>query len=323
MSNIAISNRQLKQRINSTRKDLFKSIKNISPLFEIQVKEILYKKIESENGKPRLFEILPWLYQDIVKLDDSIVKDIAKNWLALYLYVSFVDDCVDNHNTINIKNILGASLLAQTGLINLFKIVQGTEYEAIFNKALHDSVKGESLDLIQNSNWKPTKEKLNSIIGKNKILLTCAVAFTASLPEKSNILIDITNKILSLTQQLDDLTDHIPDYENKNYTMLLSHPYFQEDGLSNEQLLEKLIVCGTLKSTVNDICSTLNELSIFMKANNCDNNLFSTFVSKTNSKIQKLRRCLESTIILNEEIQNKEIAITKINRYLNDIYMHT
>jgi len=251
--------------ILSVRYDLFSFLRSKSDRIATAAEIILEKKIVSTDniGFPHLFEIFPWLLSDLTNLDYSKSKEISINWLALYLYVSFLDDHLDNCSNINPDEFIAASVLAQTGLINLFKIVNNTRYEDIFNECLIHSAKYELQDVIEQALVSNDSfAKSESASGKNAILLACAGAIAASNEKDSDFIIEITRELLLCVQLLDDISDLEEDFKLGNITIPLND-FIREvkpSYLSKNTMLEFMLQSKSLFKVLDRIEISLTKV---------------------------------------------------------------
>lgn len=249
-------------QILSARNSLFSSLKATSDSLAIAAERILERKINSKNEKslPHLFEIYPWLLKDLTNLDFGKAHAISVNWLALYMYVFFLDDHLDLKTKIEPDEFLAASVLAQMSVINLFKIVDNTKYENLFRDSLIRSAKYELKDVIEqtlvcNDNF----SKSESASGKNSILLACASAVAASTGKDSDFIIDLSRELLLSIQLLDDLTDIEEDIVQGNITIPLNifGSKLAKTSLDRNEIITLMLQSKSLYNTIERIESSL------------------------------------------------------------------
>jgi len=293
----------------------------------------LEKKILSTNNKgvPHLFEIFPWLLRDLTNLDHSKSREISINWLALYLYVSFLDDHLDKGSNINPDEFIAASVLAQTSLINLFKIVDNTKYEDLFKECLIRSAKFELQDVIEQSLvYNDSFTKSESASGKNAILLACAGAIAASNEKDSDFIIEITRELLLCVQLLDDITDFEEDFRQGNITIPLND-FFREikpSNFSKNTMLEFMLQSDSLFKILDRIEISLTKVVDLIHT--CCLNIHQTnpalqyFLAMLN-KVSQLKLYIESIEGSFENLSTniKETIRTEFESKLIEIYCHT
>jgi len=250
--------------VNSVRTELLKGVKSKSPDFHDGIVNILNRIANKGYGKslPNLFEIFPWVLRDITDLDYHRTHEISVNWLALYLYVSLVDDYLDLKIEILPNELLGSSFLATDGLIKLFKIVNGTQYEKTFTDSLFSSARFQLSDVVNQSiSYNDSFTKAESASGKNTILLACAGVVAASCKNNSQFVIELTEKLLLAIQLLDDLADFEEDLLRNNITIILNGlddiSVAQNEPITRYEILYKLISTGALWNVVSKIESLL------------------------------------------------------------------
>ncbi len=324
-----------REDILSVRKTLFTSLDKRSPSIGKAARKILQKKLNHSPIKdlPMMFELFPWLMRDLSGLDKAKTKKISVSWLAIYLYVSFLDDCLDSKNEINADEFLSASVLAQKGLINLFKIVNGTKFESLFNNSLFTSANFQLLDVLEQARVNEDSfAKANSASGKNGILIACAGAFAASKNDKADFIVKLTNKLLLTVQFLDDLADFEEDFASKNITVLLNNAV--KEGRLNpktsgrNKLIQELISSGSLLSVVKTIESSLTTAIILINQevkNNKKENPSYNFFTSLYLNVVSFRDYLESNQpgFSKLPFKKRSVVIEEIDKAIKKIYLHT
>ena len=237
-----------KKDILSTRESLFSFLEKKAPSMSLAVKNILERKLEQTqiDELPLMFELFPWIIKDLTGLSWRKTHEVSINWLAVNLYISFLDDHLDSKIEIKADEFLGASLLSQKGLINLFKIVSGTKFEKLFTDSLFNAANFQLEDVIDRAMVTKTNlEKSKSASGKNQILIACAGALAASKEDHSEFIIRLTNKILIVVQFLDDLADVESDLKHNNITVLLNEVVKESridvKNIERKELIKELI----------------------------------------------------------------------------------
>jgi hypothetical protein len=319
--------------ILSVRGDLFSFLQSKSDRIAIAAEKILEKKILSTNNKgvPHLFEIFPWLLSDLTNLDYSKSREVSVNWLALYLYVSFLDDHLDKGSNINPDEFIAASVLAQTSLINLFKIVDNTKYEDLFKECLILSAKFELQDVIEQALVsKDSFTKSESASGKNAILLACAGAIAASNEKDSDFIIEIARELLLCIQLLDDITDFEEDFKQGNITIPLND-FIREikpSYFSKNTMLEFMLKTNSLFKVLDRIETSLKKV-VDLIHNHCVNiqqtNPALQYFSAMLTKVNQLKLYIESIEGSYENLSpnNQESIRTEFESKLIEIYCHT
>lgn len=319
----------------SARESLFAFLKEKSPAMSLAAKEILERKLNkaSEENLPLMFELFPWIIKDLTGLGWKKTHEISINWLAINLYVYFLDDHLDSKTEIRAEEFLGASVLAQKGLLNLFKIVSGTKFEKLFNESLFSSASFQLEDVL---NQQVVSEnnfaKAKSASGKNQILIACAGAFAASKEKDAKFIIQLTKKILLTVQFLDDLADFEDDFKSNNITVLLNkvikeNKLTTKDAQRNEIVFE-LISTGSLLNVIHKIESSLSAsitLIEGIKIKNKKSNPSYQFFTSLYIEVLLLHQLLtnsKDTFLKLPERQQLEI-IEKIDKAISRIYLHT
>lgn len=321
--------------IFSTRESLFLSLKEKSPTMSSAIQGIFERKLKkaSEDNLPLMFELFPWIIKDFTNISWKKTHEISINWLAINLYVSFLDDHLDSKTEIKADEFLGASILAQKGLLNLFKIVNGTKFEKLFNDSLFTSANFQFEDVINqkivNEN---SVEKSKSASGKNQILIACAGALAASKQNDEKFIIALTRKILLAVQFLDDLADFEDDLKNHNITVLLNEVVKREkldiQNVKRNEIIYELILSGSLLTVINVIESSLSASIVLIEGNKIKNkktNPSFQFFTALYFEVLSLKNLLEDNRNNFSELPAKNrIEITeKVERAIAAIYLHT
>jgi len=165
--------------ILSVRNELFHQLEQMTPEFSVEVRNLFEYKLKNNDNKPPLGELFPWIIKDLINLDTQLTKNISVSWFAVYLYTLFLDEYVDYKKPIKSEMLLAGSVLAKIGFMNLSKIVKGTEYEAIVDEALNESVLYQLRDVQKQKTNESIIEKEEYSLGKNKVILACAGALAA------------------------------------------------------------------------------------------------------------------------------------------------
>lgn len=243
----------MKKEILHTRSSLFTELDQISPAVGAASRGILASKLQKSTVPP-VGELFPWIMGDILQADNAETHKVAEGWLALYIYTLFLDEHLDNRAPISPESFMAGSLLSKIGLLNLHRIVVGTEYESVFEKALNESAKGQFRDATEHSSWYKIADIDDSAEKKNHLLLACAGAMAALNTKHASVIIQFTRSIVLALQYLDDLGDWEEDYRQSNRTTLLAIALRESEGrdlpfadLSRPQVLHKLIISGALE----------------------------------------------------------------------------
>ncbi|HYV94608.1 MAG TPA: hypothetical protein VE978_22735 [Chitinophagales bacterium] len=310
---------------------LFSSIERKSPTTNSAVKEILQRKLRraKEENLPTMFELFPWIIRDFTGLEKKKTQQIAINWLAINLYVSFLDEHLDLKTEINAAEFLGSSLLGQRGLLNLFKIVRGTKFEKIFEAALFDSANYQLVDVLEQAKITEHKfEKAKSASGKNKILVACAGALAASKVPHANFIINFTNKLLLLVQYLDDLADFEDDLKHNNITILLNEIAKDKKlDLSRNELVGELIKNRSLFKIITKIEMSLSASIELIEKNSSKNSKTSSsfiFFNALYLEVLVLWNLLEDGDYFNNlSARDKSLFIEEVEKSIVKIYLHS
>lgn len=255
---------KLSNNVVDVRSSLYKKMKQVSPVFADEAFQILSRKLEHAKTPP-LGELYPWIIQDVARLDRQSVHDIAISWLAIYIYMIFLDDHIDTAISLTPETFIAGSLLAKTGLLGLYKIIIGTDYEQSFDDAISSAAVGQLLGTIINKQGRPSEiEKFSEM--KNYLLMACAYALASSNKSQSEFIIQFTESFMLALQYLDDLADWEEDINQNSTTLLLTLAYnsSQFDDPSHlesrrEKILEQLIVSGALSTILLKVQSQLNQ----------------------------------------------------------------
>ncbi len=317
----------------SVRSGLFSSLHSKSDRIAVAAEKILEKKISAINqkGVPNLFEIFPWLLRDLTNLDYEKSHEISINWLALYLYVTFLDDHLDNKSKIEPDEFIAASVLAQTSLINLFKIVDNTKYEDLFKECLIRSADYELKDIIEQTVvYSESFAKSDSASGKNAILLACAGAVAASTEIESDFIVDITRELLLSVQLLDDLTDFEEDLNQGNITIPLNDIArdLKETSSSRSVILGLMLHSKSLFKVVEQIEFSLAKVVALIHKSNAiisQSNPALLYFIAMHSKVNLLRLYIKS---IEDSFENLSLNMqdkvkSELAAKLNEIYCHT
>jgi hypothetical protein len=321
--------------VNSVRIKLLSDLKNKSPAFHDGLVNILNRlsKKGSENNDPSLFEIFPWILRDITDLEHQKIHDISVDWVALYSYISLLDDYLDLNTEIQPNEILGASFLAHHSLINLFKIVNGTKYEKVFTDSLFSSAKYQLNDVVdQAKSYNYSFGKAESASGKNAILLACAGTVAASCQRNSEFIIEITQNLMLAVQLLDDLADFEEDYLRNNITIILNNlPNIlasQNKPATRENILHQMICNNSLCTVISIIESSLTESLLVIRKNyNSKTNSTSAYIFMTSilNEVIILKHLLEENQGKFEFFTKSEqaVIIEEVDKRIRRIYLHT
>ena len=320
-------------QILSVRNSLFSSLKTKSERIAASAEKILEKKLNSkcEKGLPHLFEIFPWLLKDLTNLDHAKAHVISVNWLALYMYVSFLDDHLDLKTRIEPDEFIAASVLAQTSLINLFKTVANTKYEELFRDSLICSAKYELKDIMEQAMiYNDIFSKSESASGKNAILFACAGAVAASTENNSDFIIDLTRELLLSVQLLDDLTDIDEDIARGNITIPLNDVVGKLDStaLNRTTIIGLMLQSKSLYYILERIESSLSNMITLIHTSSgnihASNSAFVYFQNLL-TNVSQLRLYIES---IDDSFKNLSVVkqgrlIEELEIKLANIYCHT
>ena len=325
--------KQYETQILSTRKGLVSSLSSKSKDIGTAAQKLLERKIAEgdEKGIPHLFEIFPWLLSDLTDLDSTKVQEISINWLGLYLYISFLDDHLDLNTRIEPDEFIAASVLAQTSLLNLFKIVDNTKYEELFKDSLIASANHELKDVVEKELvYNNDFTKAESASGKNSILLVCAGAVAASSKNNSEFIIDITRELLLTAQLLDDLTDIEEDFKHGNITIPLNSIArdCENSSPSRIEIISLLLQSNSLYKILVQIESSLGKVvthihlsGISIQQSNVTLCYFNIMLSKINQLKTYIEDLNSSFKDLTPNDQNG--VIKDLEAKLSEIYCHT
>lgn len=324
-----------KKSINGVRQKLFLSFDNKSLLLGKAARDIYYKKTKSTSKStlPQMFELFPWVIKDLAGLSHKETKKISVSWLAIYLYVSFLDEHLDMKTEINANEFLGASVLAQHGLLNLFKIVNGTRFERIFTNSLFSSASFQLEDVLEQTKINENKfGKAKAAAGKNKILIACAGALAATKEDKSSFILEITNKLLLSIQFLDDLGDFEDDFKQNNITILLNSVAKENKldilNFSRNELIGKLIESGSLLNVIRKIEESLSTaiqlIECNLNGNKKENSSYTFFTALYLSILTFSKELSEyQTVFLDLPVDERNVIIEKVDKSIRKIYFHT
>nr|WP_294948791.1 hypothetical protein [uncultured Mucilaginibacter sp.] len=316
------------------RSKLFSSLEETSPKMTIAAKNILAVKLKTSESDslPRMFELFPWILADLSGLNKKKCQNISISWLSIYLYIIFLDDHLDVKTDLKPEEFIGTSLLAQKGLLSLFKIVNGTKYEKVFNKSLMSSASGQLTDVLEKAVICNNEiDKVHSASGKNSILIACAGAIAASGSKKSDFIIALTQKLLLSIQLLDDLADFEQDFKQGNITILLNETAKKlgvtQVPIERKTLLEEIVLSNALLNVLKVVEQSLKAAMILISKNspakkgkNPSRVFFQELQSETSIFIEFLVQCGGFESYTNEE---KEAVLDKVDKYIKKIYLHT
>jgi hypothetical protein len=263
---------EYENNISAVRNDLFEQLYKIAPEFSVEVRKLFEEKLKANDYKPPLGELFPWIIKDLTSMEDSKTHPIATSWFSIYLYTLFLDEFVDTQKVLKPEIFLAGAALAKIGFTNLSKIVKGSKYELLVDKALNDSVAYQLKDVQKQKTSANDQEKEEYSLGKNKIIFACAGAMAAECSDHQDLIIELTKSLLLSLQYLDDITDINEDFVNENYTVLLNglqgRRNFILEGFSrfssHRVILSELIINGSLLRVTEKLIHLLESSLILM-----------------------------------------------------------
>jgi hypothetical protein len=270
--------------IINVRDQLFASIEKRSELLAQISKGILSNKLKDSNY-PLWGEIYPWMISELTGISKEDCLKISTGWLAIYIHSIYIDQCLDKNIIIQKEELLASSLLAKEGLLNLYKIVNNTKYEKLFEDSLSVSANYELFDVLNKLNFDRLDSKEEIAVEKNRLILACAGAFAALDTKNADYIISLTNSLLLSLQYLDDVTDFYEDFNDGNFSYLLAYGLGNINAAnsinSKEGLLEKLIISNSLLNTLIKIKGSVDATITILserKTNLLDTNAYAYFI---------------------------------------------
>ncbi|MCG8092943.1 MAG: hypothetical protein JAZ17_04815 [Candidatus Thiodiazotropha endolucinida] len=263
---------RIKPNVDRTRAFVVADVTNMSAFLLDGAQSLVNKRLK-KNNVPVLGELIPWMLSDLFELEPVQVQDIATAWLKVYLYTCLIDDLLDEEARFSPEEILTSSLLFQEGSAALFNVVRDTKYETLLKKSFYLSAEGELQDLSQQQDIAANKSSTS--IKKNYVLLSCAAALAARADKRGNAIVEFSEAILLGLQYLDDIADWEQDFENGNYTKLLSQGIDFETELtttpSRKRMLSSLVETGALSDLLFETSSILEKAILIALPHRLDN----------------------------------------------------
>lgn len=300
--------------------------KGVSPIIIHEVKDFLTQRTKDGEGK-LVGEYYPWIIKELANIENEKFDKVTINWLPVYTSICMIDDEMDK-NQINssVENTVSEKVISTLGILNLYKIVNGTKYEELFLSSIIKSANGQLTDA-STQGIKDVESKEYSAKEKNKLLIALAGAMAASVEpnsEKSKFIIDFSSNILTALQYLDDISDFSIDYNSQNYTYLLSLMNENTSLTSDRDIISELLKSGALSRTLDKTINSLeNSIELIQNVSftNLDNkaailfvtlnqrlNSFHAFISKySNENFDKL------------DIDHQQDVLNKVEKYIKDI----
>ncbi|MCG3167142.1 MAG: hypothetical protein POELPBGB_02926 [Bacteroidia bacterium] len=308
--------------ILGAREVLFSELNETSSVFAKEAHKILKEKLNANSGRPLLGELFPWIIKDLIKADPKTTDKISVGWLGIYLYTIFLDEYVDNPKPLSPQKFITGSLLAKSGLLKLSRYTINSPYENYVDKALSFSALNQNTDVKHQKKITKKNTKAKYSEGKNYVLLSCAGALAAQNSKHAEFILKFSETLLLTLQYLDDISDYNEDYKAGNMTVLLNEAFKNNlnyksefQNISNDKLLENLIVSGALKRVIEKVEVLLNQSILLIRENGLDKQMNSsidlfitlqTYISsfskslKINSKKYRQSSLNEQGIILDE-----------------------
>jgi hypothetical protein len=260
------------EELRRTRLQLLRQVRQISPSLADQVSKILLMRRSLTNVA--IGEVWPWVMGDLVCAPRQKLREIAKAWLAIYVYSLLLDKaCDEPQGLTGVENLAGA-LLFEIGYGDFSKMTSGTPWHQTIRNSIRVSIRDQELELRIAGRPNLLSLKRRACSGKNSGLLMTSAALAACSNVNGRALGQFTKQILLSFQYLDDLTDFESDWRSKNFTPLLVYARKALKGRENTTtdragLLEALVDSGALRIILST-CerSIANTLANFEKRTN-------------------------------------------------------
>ncbi len=245
------------------RDEMFSMMAKHSPIIEESARGLA---IRYDSLAPnRAGAMLPILLSEIVDVDKESLKRIGGAWYSLYLYTLLVDEQMDNSYQAKPIEYMAGTALLSAGLFELRDVVSGTEYQCIFEESIKKAIAGQAEDFEASQEVNPIGDRESHAIGKNMYLLALASVFAAVSGDGEKLLPFVRNLILAV-QYLDDVSDFMEDFENKNFTALLSGTVgrLRAPPVNRLNLLSDLISSGSLFEILSTTKKALDDALMYV-----------------------------------------------------------
>ena len=253
-------------KVEQSKTSLFSRLNKIDPKIGKQI-EYLYDVRKSKQPSPYLGELYPWVIQELFDLkSNNQIQEVSQDWLALYYYTIFTDDIIDSPDShLDGKELISLTTLMKEGLFKLYKAVANTPYESQFEQVLNEVLRQGKAEEKLSGRIGNRTQKVSYTKKKNDLLKLCAMAILAktnSSKQKSQRIMEFSDRLQLCFQYLDDISDLKEDYDDGNYTVPLNDLFEKLDvnSVDGNTLIQKLVETGTLFNFVKEIKSLLKAI---------------------------------------------------------------
>jgi len=251
----AILLRSKRAEIRRNRFELLRQVRAVSP----PLGRFVCKALSDRDGldPPPIGEVWPWLLADLAGLPEETVADVARAWLAVYVYTLLIDRACDEPERPTPEATLAGALLFEVGLGDFLSITAGTPWQRTVRESARLALGHQFRDVTLPDSGISADARRISSAGKNTGFLICTAAFAALGVCDATALERFTRSLLLALQHLDDIADFETDWARRNTTPFLR---FRQEWLpekaapvSRFDLLEALVVSGALERVLIDV----------------------------------------------------------------------
>lgn len=279
--------------IEDVRLLLFSNLEKYHPSISIAVRRILAERLKTSHS-PLLAEMYPHILNDLLPgINQRELKNVSAQWLAGYVLTILVDNNCDMQESINGKLI--PPLHLETS--KLYRRIAGTKYSELFEELVFDSIKGQIVDTQLQKKGGHWNAKIRTARQKNKILSAFSTVIASLMYEKSqaDFSMNLSDNLLLSYQLLDDIADFESDYTEGNNTALLCKINTDHRLGVRRQLLNEVILSGTMQSMVRIILKTLKRNMVMLDDYH--------FVNKKGNAFNYFRRLLDEIEVLGKLLE--------------------
>jgi hypothetical protein len=243
-----------RSELRENRAKLLREVRKVSHPLACVVVKVLRNR--DALNPPAIGEAWPWLVGDLACLPTEKVRDVAKAWLAVYIYTLLLDKACDEPGVPPepAETLVGA-LLFEVGLGDFFAMTSGTAWQNVVREAVRSSIRDQELDVRLAGQLDNLDSKRRSAAGKNAGFVICTAALTAASHLDKSVLDQFARSVLLAFQHLDDIADFEDDWRAKNFTPLLVGASDRLTAIEGREggrseILEALLRSGALRDVL-------------------------------------------------------------------------
>lgn len=207
---------------------------------------------------PAIGELWPWLLGDLASIPANDVRQVAKAWLALYIYMVLLDKACDEPDASGVASeSLAGALLSEIGVGDFCAMTSGTAWQSVSREAFRSAIRNQEIDTRHARSCENINAKRRSAAGKNAGFLICTSALASVADVDGPALHQFTRSLLLALQHLDDLADFAEDWSARNFTPLLIEAGSELSALEGgdvkrSDILRALIRSGALRAVLKE-----------------------------------------------------------------------